>query len=267
MKLFLCSAHTHPAGVDQGLFFFADALSTRRAKGLLSRFLLMSHQEPAAATSKRGECANSEPIPLLSCVTSRGTWSHHWRVLSASNLHETYWSVCAWRPPTCCPKTFLPVHAAWRTTSRSSKSLYPSDICSHERGRERTLWIHFYNTWIIHKMLSSGLESMQFWITSWCCCCNRLYILIISLSADVVLNGHFWHIVTSHCWRGVVSFTSSVSIHLKTCRNSADCMHACLFTHQLQQRAWLCRVWHVAFTEKRKVIFELICFPQSAGHI
>lgn len=61
---------THTKAVQRRVSF-ADASSTRGAKVLLSRFLSKSHQEPAAATSKRGECANTEPFTLLSCHFER----------------------------------------------------------------------------------------------------------------------------------------------------------------------------------------------------
>ena len=46
--------------------------------------------------------------------------------------------VCVMKVPlTCWPKTSLPVRVAWRTTSRSSRTLYPSNICSSEGKRKK----------------------------------------------------------------------------------------------------------------------------------
>lgn len=88
-----------------------------------------------------------------------------------------------------------------------------------------------------------------------------------SFTVDVVLNGHFWHIITSHCW-----MVLRVSLQrLSLCKNLQKLcsLHACLLnSRNLQRRLWLCCLWHVAFTEKRKSnLWANLLFPECRAHL
>lgn len=126
-------------------------------------FLPVWHHEPAEGTSRRGDTANTESheshshcravshLDMHTHTVHPHTWTmvvyiSHSLTYMKPHAGEAQWqhvtvlvraSVHAEHSLTCCPETFLPVRVAWRTTSRSAQSLYPSNTCSREKEQGR----------------------------------------------------------------------------------------------------------------------------------